>query len=50
MTLYFKNCRSLNLEPDERGINALILTKDLPSEAALCLNKAFRQITPRIMT
>lgn len=38
--------RCLSLEPDEQGVEGLILTKDLPSEAALALKKAFRRAPP----
>jgi hypothetical protein len=44
-------CRScLNWEPDDKGINGMVLTKDLPSEAALCLNKAISRVAPLIMS
>jgi 3-ketoacyl-CoA synthase len=36
--------------PDDKGINGMHLTKDLPSEAARALEKAVRAITPKIMT
>jgi len=36
--------------PDDKGVNGMHLTKDLPSEAARALEKAVRAITPKIMT
>jgi 3-ketoacyl-CoA synthase len=44
------SCSTLNWEPDENGINGLVVTKTLPSEAAAALEKAMRKIAPRIMT
>jgi 3-ketoacyl-CoA synthase len=41
---------ALNWEPDEEGINGMIITKTLPSEAANVLEKGVRKMTPRIMT
>ncbi|KAF6264149.1 FAE1/Type III polyketide synthase-like protein-domain-containing protein [Scenedesmus sp. NREL 46B-D3] len=41
---------ALKWEPDEVGINGLVVTKTLPSEAAAALEKAMRQMAPRIMT
>ena len=43
-------CRALNFEPDEEGINGMVITKTLPSEAAKVLDKGVRKMTPRIMT
>ncbi|KAI8476033.1 MAG: FAE1/Type III polyketide synthase-like protein-domain-containing protein [Monoraphidium minutum] len=40
---------ALNWEPDEKGINGMVITKDLPSEAALALHKAVRLMAPRVM-
>jgi 3-ketoacyl-CoA synthase len=44
------SCSTLNWEPDENGINGLVVTKTLPSEAAVALEKAMRKMAPRIMT
>lgn len=41
---------ALNWEPDEEGINGMVITKTLPSEAANVLEKGVRKMTPRIMT
>ncbi|WIA33064.1 hypothetical protein OEZ86_006220 [Tetradesmus obliquus] len=41
---------ALNWEPDEEGINGMVITKTLPSEAANVLEKGVRRMTPRIMT
>lgn len=41
---------ALNFEPDEEGINGMVITKTLPSEAAKVLDKGVRKMTPRIMT
>ena len=41
---------ALNWEPDEEGINGMVITKTLPREAANVLEKGVRKITPRIMT
>lgn len=41
---------ALNWEPDEEGINGMVITKTLPSEAAKVLDKGVRKMTPRIMT
>ncbi|WIA41915.1 hypothetical protein OEZ86_009230 [Tetradesmus obliquus] len=41
---------ALNWEPDEEGINGMVITKTLPSEAANVLEKGVRKITPSIMT
>jgi hypothetical protein len=43
-------CSALNWEPDEEGINGMVITKTLPSEAANVLEKGVRKITPSIMT
>jgi 3-ketoacyl-CoA synthase len=43
-------CSTLNWEPDENGINGMVITKTLPSEAAAVLEKGVRKMTPRIMT
>eukprot|EP00882_Tetradesmus_deserticola_P028622 GHRQ01031890.1.p1 GENE.GHRQ01031890.1~~GHRQ01031890.1.p1 ORF type:complete len:263 (+),score=145.86 GHRQ01031890.1:146-934(+) len=43
-------CSALNWEPDEEGINGMVITKTLPSEAANVLEKGVRKMTPRIMT
>jgi hypothetical protein len=43
-------CSALNWEPDEVGINGMVITKTLPSEAANVLEKGVRKITPSIMT
>jgi len=43
-------CSALNWEPDEQGINGMVITKTLPSEAANVLEKGVRKMTPRIMT
>jgi hypothetical protein len=41
---------ALNWEPDEEGINGMVITKTLPSEAAAVLDKGVRRMTPRVMT
>lgn len=41
---------ALNWEPDADGINGMVITKTLPSEAAKVLDKGVRKMTPRIMT
>jgi 3-ketoacyl-CoA synthase len=46
----FLSCSTLNWEPDENGTNGLVVTKTLPSEAAVALEKAMRKMAPRIMT
>lgn len=43
-------CSALNWEPDEQGINGMVITKTLPSEAANALEKGVRKMTPKIMT
>ena len=43
-------CSALNWEPDEEGINGMVITKTLPSEAANVLEKGVRKMTPKIMT
>ena len=43
-------CSALNWEPDEEGVNGMVITKTLPSEAANVLEKGVRKITPSIMT
>jgi len=45
-----QTCRALNWEPDEQGINGMVITKTLPSEAAKVLDKGVRKMTPSIMT
>jgi hypothetical protein len=47
---YSAACSALNWEPDEEGINGMVITKTLPSEAANVLEKGVRKITPSIMT
>uniref|UniRef100_A0A383W0W2 3-ketoacyl-CoA synthase n=1 Tax=Tetradesmus obliquus TaxID=3088 RepID=A0A383W0W2_TETOB len=41
---------TLNWEPDENGVNGLVVTKTLPGEAAVALEKAMRKMAPKIMT
>jgi hypothetical protein len=41
---------ALIYEPDDEGINGMVITKTLPSEAAAVLDKGVRKMTPRIMT
>jgi len=36
--------------PDEKGLNGMVITKTLPSEAANAMEKSLRMVTPHIMT